>query len=253
LILRGRVTSGSAGLAAIAAVLVVLASGCGYGGVASAASHPDPQSGGTLFLQNCGSCHTLQAAGTSGTLGPNLDNAFAGSRKQGYGPSTIENVVLDQIRIGTVSPILAPYKTEKDFTSKKCLAPATKKTCYGPEMQANIVTGQNAIDVAAYVASAAAPPPNYYVTGNLGLNGATIFTGIGCSGCHALKAAGSSGAACPSGATCPNLDQLAPTLTLAIITHQVNVGGGVMPSFKGTLTPAQIKAVSQYVKSNAGK
>jgi cytochrome c551 len=27
-----------------------------------------------LFTQNCGSCHTLKAAGTSGTVGPNLDD-----------------------------------------------------------------------------------------------------------------------------------------------------------------------------------
>jgi cytochrome c6 len=29
--------------------------------------------GGQLFKANCGSCHTLSAAGTSGTVGPNLD------------------------------------------------------------------------------------------------------------------------------------------------------------------------------------
>lgn len=32
----------------------------------------DPKS---LFTTNCGSCHTFQAAGTSGTVGPNLDQA----------------------------------------------------------------------------------------------------------------------------------------------------------------------------------
>jgi mono/diheme cytochrome c family protein len=29
--------------------------------------------GKTVFTTNCGSCHTLKAAGTSGTVGPNLD------------------------------------------------------------------------------------------------------------------------------------------------------------------------------------
>lgn len=28
----------------------------------------------TLFSQTCGSCHTLSAAGTTGTVGPNLDD-----------------------------------------------------------------------------------------------------------------------------------------------------------------------------------
>ena len=30
--------------------------------------------GKQLFMQNCGSCHTLAAAGTSGAVGPNLDD-----------------------------------------------------------------------------------------------------------------------------------------------------------------------------------
>jgi mono/diheme cytochrome c family protein len=36
----------------------------------------DPAAGEELFAANgCGSCHTLDAAGTSGTIGPNLDDA----------------------------------------------------------------------------------------------------------------------------------------------------------------------------------
>ena len=33
----------------------------------------DPAKGKTLFLSNCGSCHTLAAAKTTGAVGPNLD------------------------------------------------------------------------------------------------------------------------------------------------------------------------------------
>jgi mono/diheme cytochrome c family protein len=33
----------------------------------------NPHQGKAIFLQNCGSCHTLADAGTSGTIGPNLD------------------------------------------------------------------------------------------------------------------------------------------------------------------------------------
>jgi mono/diheme cytochrome c family protein len=32
------------------------------------------QHGRDLFVQNCGSCHTLHAAGTVGQIGPNLDD-----------------------------------------------------------------------------------------------------------------------------------------------------------------------------------
>jgi cytochrome c6 len=39
----------------------------GYGSNASV-------NGAQLFKGNCGSCHTLSAAGTSGAVGPNLDN-----------------------------------------------------------------------------------------------------------------------------------------------------------------------------------
>ena len=36
----------------------------------------DPAAGEELFAANgCGSCHTLEAAGTSGVIGPNLDDA----------------------------------------------------------------------------------------------------------------------------------------------------------------------------------
>jgi mono/diheme cytochrome c family protein len=37
------------------------------------------------------------------------------------------------------------------------------------------------------------------------------------------------------------------------VQHQVEVGGGVMPAFKGTLTAAQIAAVAKFVASSAGK
>jgi mono/diheme cytochrome c family protein len=230
----GRVTIGGAGLAAIA-VVVLLASGCGYGGVATAGDHPDLQNGKALFSSTCGSCHTLQAAGTSGTVGPNLDNAFVEDRTEGYDSSAIENVVLDQIRLGS-GPIATYTKAEhgvKGLTSQTQMPP-------------NLVTGQNAIDIAAYVASVAGTG-GYTTAGPLGKSGAAIFKGAGCAGCHTLKAAGS------TGTVGPNLDQLANALTLAIVVRQVTNGGAIMPAFKGKLTSAQIQAVAQYVTSVAGK
>jgi cbb3-type cytochrome c oxidase subunit III len=230
---RYRVVALGAGLVAAA----LLVAGCGYGGVASGGQRPDTQSGQQLFTTNCGSCHTLSAAGTSGTIGPNLDNAFAASVKEGYDQSTVENVVLDQIRLGS-GPI-ATYTTVKNG---KGLTPQTP-------MPANIVKGQDAIDVAAYVASVAGQ--SGYSSGgsfaSLGTNGAAIFKGAGCSGCHTLAAAGA------TGTIGPNLDQLAPNLTVAIVAHQVTNGGAVMPAFKGKLSPAQIQAVAKYVTSSAGK
>ena len=35
----------------------------------------DPAAGKEVFVANCGACHTLSDAGTTGTVGPNLDDA----------------------------------------------------------------------------------------------------------------------------------------------------------------------------------
>jgi mono/diheme cytochrome c family protein len=45
----------------------------GAGGGGGAAG--DPAAGEAIFTSDCGSCHTLQEAGTSGTIGPNLDES----------------------------------------------------------------------------------------------------------------------------------------------------------------------------------
>ena len=47
-------------------------SGCGTGGYTSEGSQG---TGKKLFVQACGGCHTLADAGTTGTVGPNLDEA----------------------------------------------------------------------------------------------------------------------------------------------------------------------------------
>jgi mono/diheme cytochrome c family protein len=219
-----------AGLAAAA----LLAAGCGTGGVASAGQRPDTQSGKQLFTQSCGACHTLQDAGTAGTIGPNLDDAFAASRKEGFSEDSIENVVLDQIRLGSGS--IATYTTVKNG---KGLTPQTP-------MPANIVKGQDAVDVAAYVASVAGTGGSGgSSSASGGTNGAAIFKSAGCASCHTLAAAGA------TGTVGPDLDQLKPSM--ARVVKQVTNGGKIMPAFKDKLSAAQIQAVAKYVSSSAGK
>ena len=76
--------------------------------------------------------------------------------------------------------------------------------------------------------------------------GKAVFTGsAGCTGCHTLQDAGS------TGTVGPNLDQAMPPASLVV--DRVTNGKGVMPSFKGTLTPTQIADVAAYVSSVAGK
>src|SRR3954471_13075910 len=120
-------------LGAVAAGAIALLSGCG--GLTDQGD--DVVNGKQLFVAKCGSCHVLGRAGTKGVTGPNLDQAFARSREDGFGESTFKGVVHRQI--------LQPNKFAQ-------VDPATGKTL--PLMPAKIVTGEDAKDIAAYVASA---------------------------------------------------------------------------------------------------
>lgn len=65
--------SGAAGLAT-----ALLLSGCGGASTPTTTRRsveltPQEQRGRQLFVRNCGSCHTLADAGTSGSAGPDLD------------------------------------------------------------------------------------------------------------------------------------------------------------------------------------
>jgi mono/diheme cytochrome c family protein len=93
-------------------------------------SNPDVVAGKVLFVQKCGACHTLARAGTKGNVGPNLDQAFQQSIKDGLKRSGVEGAVHGWI--------LHP-------------------NAYSP-MPAKVVTGQDAQDVAAYVAQSVAAP-----------------------------------------------------------------------------------------------
>ena len=95
--------------------------------------------GKQLFVERCGSCHILNRAGTKGVTGPNLDQAFARARQDGFGDSTFEGIVHRQIE----QPAL---RAQVDPKTRKVL----------PLMPANLVEGEDARDVAAYVASAVA-------------------------------------------------------------------------------------------------
>jgi mono/diheme cytochrome c family protein len=86
--------------------------------------------GKALFIDNCGACHALDRAGTGGTAGPDLDAAFRRARADGLGADTIAGIVEQQI--------LHPGPSSR--------------------MPAALVTGDDAENVAAYVAHAAAVP-----------------------------------------------------------------------------------------------
>ena len=105
--------------AALAIGTLLLVAGCG------GSEEPDPARGKELFTQRCGACHILENAGTKGVQGPNLDLAFKQSLADGLGRTTIEEVVRKQISLPQ-----------------------------GSQMPADLVEGQDADAVAAYVAGA---------------------------------------------------------------------------------------------------
>ena len=69
--------------------------------------------------------------------------------------------------------------------------------------------------------------------------GKTVFTTVGCTACHTLKAANA------TGKVGPNLDEAKPSV--ALITTRVMNGKGAMPPFKGQLSPKQIQDVVAFV------
>ena len=194
---------------AVVGLATLALAGCGTGGLANENS-VDVADGKLLFIKNCGGCHVLREAGTRGTQGPNLDDAFAGPRSEDFSESTIQQVVDDQI--------------------KYAVAP----------MPRNLVRGEDAEAVAAYVAAVAAnAKAKVALPAGAGGNDPKLLFGSNCGTCHTLADAGT------TGKVGPNLDQAKPSLQRAVT--QITNGGGGMPPFKGQLTEAQIKTLAQYV------
>ncbi|HVY96719.1 MAG TPA: cytochrome c [Solirubrobacterales bacterium] len=206
-------------LAALAVVGVV-ASGCGT-------ATQDTARGRTLFIQKCGVCHTMAQAGTTAQIGPNLDDAFAAAREVGQDSDTIEGIVKAQVEF--------PRPSNDD--------PAVS-------MPADVVTGQDLDDVAAYVGEYAgvpgAAPPKV-----AGGPGAQVFANNGCGGCHTLAAAGS------GGVTGPDLDEVLPGQSFANIHEDIvdpnkEIAKGyppnVMPSnFGETLSEKELEDLVKYL------
>jgi mono/diheme cytochrome c family protein len=212
-------------LAALAVALVALPlAACGR-------DEPDLSEGKAQFVQNCGSCHVLNRAGTQGTQGPNLDAAFQAALAEGIDRDTIEGIVADQIAHPRKSSIMKP----------------------------GLVKGETANDVAAYVAYAADKSgEDSGALAQAGLAGATsgeqIFTAAGCAGCHTFGPAGSNANIGPS------LDDLASAAgdaspedyaTESIVDPDAVIAEGfnegVMPSFEGKLTEKQLQALVEYL------
>jgi mono/diheme cytochrome c family protein len=212
-------------IAALAAVALP-ASGCGTGTA-------DVERGRTLFVQKCGTCHAMAQAGTTAQIGPSMDAAFAAARASGQTDSTVEGIVEAQVEY--------PRPTNEN--------PAVS-------MPADLVTGQDLQDVAAYVGAYAgvpgAAPPK--VPGG---PGAQVFASNGCGGCHALAAADA------GGVTGPNLDQSLAGEQLAAIEQSIvdpnakiakGYPANVMPSnYETLISPTELKELVEYLAESTSK
>ncbi len=223
-------------------LIVISMGGC-------AIKHPTANlvTGKKLFATNCGSCHTLAHASSTGTVGPNLDDAFRQDRIDGVKGTSIQGLV--------------SYWIEYPNTQGA--------------MPSMLVKGQDAQDVAAYVAHVAAIPGQD--TGALAAAvaqkvnptpavGKTIFTGVGsCGSCHTLADAGTTGTVGPNlntlkeacaapasqqarGATLEKCIETAITDPYKYLPPGYK--SGIMPNtFSKTLSPSQIQALVAYLAS----
>ncbi len=228
----------------LSALAVVVLGGCSL-------KHPTANlvRGKEMFVAKCGFCHTLAHAASTGTMGPNLDDAFRQDRADGYKSTSIEGLVDYWIQYPDTQGV----------------------------MPARLYKGQQAQDVAAYVARVAAKPGQDTgqlataggVTGTTPAAGKQVFTGIGgCGSCHTLGAAGT------TGIVGPNLDKVLRTdcqtaqskkIRGATLSKCISVAitnpyaylpagfkAGVMPAtFAKTLTKSEITALVNFISSAA--
>ncbi len=216
---------------AVAAALVPALSGCGV------SAKGDFDRGKQLFTAQCSTCHALRDAGSTSTVGPDLDAAFAQARAHGMDPETIAGVVKNQVenpRPSTDNPSVS--------------------------MPADLVTGKDLDDVASYIGTVAGNPefkgpelPND--------PGAQVFATAqptSCGSCHTLEATGS------SGTTGPDLDTAIPMLKTASAVREAIVDPnkqktpgyplGVMPdTFGQDISPTDLNALVQFLLKCSGK
>lgn len=220
-------------LLACLAVFGVVLAGCG-----TSSSNSDPEElgfqdrGRQLFNANCGTCHVLAQAASTGVNGPNLDDAFAAARAAGMDDDTIKGIVRAQVH--------RPQEVDPNYP--------------GIYMPANILEGNDLEDVAAYVAAVAGVPGIKPPIAPGEGPGAQVYANNGCGSCHQLAAAES------AGNLGPNLDEVIPDMTEAEIRESIVDPGAViapgypnaMPADYGTkISPQQLNQLIDFLVKSA--
>ncbi len=216
--------------ARLGAVAVALIGGAAFAGC-DTSEDADVVRGRALFIAKCGTCHALTEARTSANVGPDLDASFAQARADGMDSDTVEGVVQTQIA--------APREIAEGASNYDRVY-----------MPANLVEGQDAEDVATYVANVAGVPG--IKPPELG-DAENIFTQQ-CAQCHGLEPGTGSGVG-------PNLgDSLKGQDAKYILKQIVDPNSdiypgfpeGVMPQDFGTQIPTdKLNELVQYLLDNA--
>jgi mono/diheme cytochrome c family protein len=194
----------------------------------------DLENGRQLFVEQCGTCHALKEAGTQAEIGPDLDAAFVEARREGSDSDTIEGIVESQIE--------NPRFTSPDNPAY---------------MPANLVTGEDATDVAAYVASVAGVPGIEPPIPPDAPPGAQVFLAQGCGSCHTLAAANA------TGTVGPDLDEVIPGQDAQQVEQSIidpdaqlsqGFSAGIMPmTYEQDLTPQELGDLVDFLSQSAGK
>jgi mono/diheme cytochrome c family protein len=211
---------------AAGALAVAMISGCDLDDDANL------DNGRAMFVEQCGTCHVLAEAATTAEVGPDLDASFADARAMGSDSDTVEGIVRKQIQ--------HPRETSPDDPTY---------------MPADLVTGDDLRDVAAYVGSVAGVP-GIEPPQAPGGPGGQVFANNGCGACHALAAAQS------SGTVGPNLDEVLPGQNASMVetsivdpNDEITPGfqPGVMPTNYGdTISPEDLELLVQFLVESAG-
>ena len=220
-------------LMAAAAVVAAIASGCGASSSAEISGGFQDR-GRQIFNAKCGTCHVMAAAASQGIQGPNLDTAFAAARAAGMDEATIKSIVEYQI--------YHPRPSVEGYA--------------GVSMPANIVTGNDAEDVAAYIARYAgvpgAKPPIAPGEGP----GAQVYANQGRGSCHIFEAAQS------AGVLGPNLDEYIPKMSRAQIKEAIvnpnatkakGYENAVMPNRWSNLPPQELDDLVDFLATYAAQ
>jgi cytochrome c6 len=187
-----------------------------------------------------------------------IDRAFHNFRLTGNSASELHELAFARDRVGTtlqrvrtIEPPAEARRLHADLVrlltlQRDVAAELLRVAIYQPQLTRALAPLAPAGKVLASdirQAAKAQPPPASVSAADKAA--AAIWGQAGCGTCHTLAATGS------TGTTGPNLDVL--QLSAADIAAKVRTGGGAMPSFEKSLSPAKISALGSFVSGAEGR